>query len=561
MPAWAVALAVLLLGPVLGPGYLLTYDMVWVPDLALRSDFWGLAPGLPRSVPSDAVVAVLDEVLPGMVLQKLVLLGSLLGAGLGCARLAGPGPVARMTAVAVAIWNPFVVERLWLGHWTLLVGYGVLPWLVHGAVRAREEQRVPWWLLVLLPLGSLSASAGVVSAVAVLALGMCWAAPVRTRAGLGAAVLAANAPWVVAGLLHASVADIGPSTRLFALHGDGLPAPITALSLGGVWNAEVVPATRTAVVLPAVATALVVLVALVGTRPLLRRVGRRTAAGLAGCWAVGYALAVLTWTAPGAVDAVAGAVPGGGLLRDGGRWLALCVPLLAALAGDAAAAGYAAFRARAADARAHLVLAAVAVLAPLALLPDAAWGVAGELRPADYPQDWTAARDAVADLGAAGDLLVLPLGAYRAPPWNRHATVLDPLGRYLPADFVADDELIVSGRTVPGEDPRLPEVRHALGLEPDDAAGALRSLGIEVVALEKDAPTGSSATLPSGTTVFDGPTLRVVRLPGEVDERSTGPARKGALALAWASYAALLLLGAVIGAVRVAANGPRRGRG
>ena len=40
--AWAVLLAVLLLGPALGPGYVLSYDMVWVPDLAL-------AAGLPRA--------------------------------------------------------------------------------------------------------------------------------------------------------------------------------------------------------------------------------------------------------------------------------------------------------------------------------------------------------------------------------------------------------------------------------------------------------------------------------------------------------------------------------
>ena len=78
---WSLALALLLLGPALAPGYVLTYDMVWVPDLALRSDFLGLGSGLPRAVPSDAVVAILDEVVPGMLLQKLVLVGSLVAAG------------------------------------------------------------------------------------------------------------------------------------------------------------------------------------------------------------------------------------------------------------------------------------------------------------------------------------------------------------------------------------------------------------------------------------------------------------------------------------------------
>ena len=101
----------LVLGPALGPGFLLTYDMVWVPDLALRSDFLGLGSALPRAVPSDAVVSVLDEVLPGMLLQKVVLLGALVLGGLGAARLAGRSTVARLVAVSVYVWSPYVVER------------------------------------------------------------------------------------------------------------------------------------------------------------------------------------------------------------------------------------------------------------------------------------------------------------------------------------------------------------------------------------------------------------------------------------------------------------------
>ncbi len=92
LPAvWSLALALVLLGPALAPGYVLSYDMVWVPDLALRPDFLGLGSGLPRAVPSDAVVAVLDEVLPGMLLQKLVLVGMLTAGGSG---RRGSGPAA-----------------------------------------------------------------------------------------------------------------------------------------------------------------------------------------------------------------------------------------------------------------------------------------------------------------------------------------------------------------------------------------------------------------------------------------------------------------------------------
>ena len=48
---WSVLLAALALGPALGPGYVLSYDMVWVPDLALRPDVLGVGSGLPQSGP------------------------------------------------------------------------------------------------------------------------------------------------------------------------------------------------------------------------------------------------------------------------------------------------------------------------------------------------------------------------------------------------------------------------------------------------------------------------------------------------------------------------------
>ena len=45
--AWAAILPLLMLGPALGKGYVLSYDMVWVPDLTLRNRLPG-----PRYGPS-----------------------------------------------------------------------------------------------------------------------------------------------------------------------------------------------------------------------------------------------------------------------------------------------------------------------------------------------------------------------------------------------------------------------------------------------------------------------------------------------------------------------------
>ncbi len=119
--AWPWVLAVLLLGPALAPGFVLTYDMVWVPDLSLTPDAVGVGPGLPRAVPSDAMLSVLDTVVGGMVWQKLVLVGALVSAGLGAMALtAGLGLPARCAAA-----------------------YGALPWLVLGARRHAREGRLP----------------------------------------------------------------------------------------------------------------------------------------------------------------------------------------------------------------------------------------------------------------------------------------------------------------------------------------------------------------------------------------------------------------------------------
>ena len=246
---WAALLAGLMLGPALGPGLVLSYDMVWVPDLTLRPDFWGLGSSLPRAVPSDVVVSLLDDVLPGAVLQKAVLFGSLAGAGLGIDRLArdwlGARLPARLAAVAAYAWSPYVAERLLLGHWPMLLCYATLPWVLHATNRWREEGQLPAALPLLLVAGSLSASAGVATAIALLAT--LAGAPVRRLLCGLALAAAANAPWVVAGLLHAGNSWVDPrGAEVFALSGEGpVPAPLAALTLGGVWNREVVPTSRT----------------------------------------------------------------------------------------------------------------------------------------------------------------------------------------------------------------------------------------------------------------------------------------------------------------------------
>jgi len=565
---WSTLLAVLMLGGALGPGYVLTYDMVWVPELAMRGDFWGTGSSLPRAVPSDLVVALLDEVVPGMLLQKAALLGALVVAGTGAARLVrGAGLVGQLAATTLYVWNPFVVERLGIGHWPLLLAYASLPWIHVCARRLASGERTLPQLVLWLALASLSPVGGLVAGVlAVVGVAATGRGAARPLLWTTAAVGAVNAPWIVAGAIHGSGTVSDPAAvALFAAQGEGvLPPWAAALGLGGVWNAEVVPASRTTWVGLA-ALALVLIVCVAGVRPWRRGTARADRVALAVPAALGLAVALAGAVAPGAVGWLVAHVPGAGLLRDGPRFLALAAPLQALLFGLGVA------RLAAVPGRTVGVsLGTALVLAPVALMPDGALGLSGRLDAVAYPEEYATARQALeASRGAGhdGDLLLLPFTSYRRPDWNDGRRTLDPLGRYFPVDYLASDTLVVSGREIAGEDRRArrvqqhlatsdgPELEQALA---DEGVGWVVSDGAAVDALAADGVDddryGTEVDLPGAEVLHRGRQLTVWALPPPDGDPARGPADRLALlvvlALAWAAAAGIVVVAALAQARR-----------
>jgi len=183
--------------------------------------------------------------------------------------------------------------------------------------------------------------------------------------------------------------------------------------------------------------------------------------------------------------------------------------------------------------------------------------VGGRLAAVDFPADYDAARNVLAQEsagGAGGDVLVLPLSSYRQPPWNEDHKVLDPLGRFQPLDYVAGDDLYVSGVRVQGEDRRARSAAKALALpSPQSRAAGLSRLGIGFVVTERDA---GPAVPVAGPSLLDRRTLLVQRLshPSEV---TTPVAWIVAMALDWA----LFVLAPLVAAVGALVSHPRRGIG
>lgn len=466
---WILVLVSLIWWPLLAPGYVLSYDMVWVPRLdPARPEWWGSGTSLPRAVPSDAVLAVAGLVLPMAIVQRLVLVGTLMLAGFGASLLVSDWKLpARLAAATFAIWSTFVAERLVMGHWPLLIGYACLPWIA--VLLNRREFSRPALVLALAGTAMTPVS-GLMGALFALIM-----SHRRRRKFVLRAALIVNALWIVPSLfqLRSSRSD-AVGAELFASQPEGGFGLLgTVLSLGGIWNAEVVPSSRGTVVSLIVWLALgsVIIAGIV----ILHRDHRSYARGLSIAAAMGLAISLVGAWWPQLLEWAFVSVPGAGLLRDGSRWVALLMPLYAAACGSA-------MNALASWWRHGALGATIAVCSlPIAAMPDLAGGVGGRLEPVTYPAGWERAAVVIAENPTEGDIVSLPFSAFRSPGWNHRRTVLDPAGRYFDRVTVTNDELLVSGVRISGEDPRARAVADALDSKVPDA---LRAEGIAFVVLD-----------------------------------------------------------------------------
>ncbi len=531
-PAWPAALAGLLLGllalgPGLGRGFLLSYDMVAVPGQPFTAAMFGWGGALPRAVPSDAVTAAAARVLPADIVQKLFLLAIFVLAAAGLATLlADQHWLARLAGAVCYAWNPYVAERLIIGQWALLLGYAGLPWVLAAATRPAAS----WWrwagrlALALLPAAAGGFSAMCISALVAVPAAACakgqhsaW----RLRPG-GLALLVLTVlslPWLVPALsrpVHTSPAGVA----VFAARAD---TPFGALGsllmLGGGWNAQTVPAGYGG---PLATPWLLFALAALAAYLIL---GRGRWPGLTIAAAAGLAIAGVGLTGPGRalLQALIGAWPGFAVIRDGQQFVA---PLALA---EAAGAGLGAawllrLRRPAAVADLRYLLAAVAVLAPVVLLPGLAWGAAGRFRPVQYPADWLAARQLIEADRAPGRALLLPWAAYRRFGWNHGEAVLDPWPRLLSRPVIFNDGVQVGGTLIPPEDGQARILNAAI------SSGAqlttrLRRAGVRFVIVDagfgQPAEPGGRAVrypfrarLPGARVLLAGPGLVVYQLPG-----------------------------------------------
>ncbi|MFB4278780.1 hypothetical protein ACBJ59_26060 [Nonomuraea sp. MTCD27] len=424
-------LAALALGPALGWGLVLRYDLLFVPGAPLLPD----RGGFPRAVPSDLVAALLSRVLPVEIVQKGFLVAIFVLAASGAAALVPPERrLARLVAAACYAWNLYLAQRLMLGQWALLLGVAGLPWAVRAAGRGPARL-----LLALIP-----AAIGGFQAMLVSALTLLPVAVARRRTLVTAGVLVLlSLPWAIPALGSGAVTDPA-GVDAFAARADGpFGALGSLLSLGGIWSADAgLPGQETW--WTATARLLLVAAGLYGYARL-RSERPEWWGGLAVAAAGGFCVAAL-----GAFPAGRAALrwlitlwPGFGPLRDGQVYLAPLALLVAVGLAGVLRSG---------------ASAVVGILAPVLVLPTLAFGAFGRLAAVTYPPDWVAVQRIVNGDPAPGALLSLPWGAHRSFAWNGGRIVLDPATKLFERRVLWDDTLYVGlpdgGRLrVRGEDP------------------------------------------------------------------------------------------------------------
>ncbi|MEJ5927780.1 hypothetical protein WG915_04005 [Corynebacterium sp. H128] len=385
-----------------------------------------------RNAPQDGLLALVGFVLPASWFVRLLLLGSgLFGAygALSLARFVGSTRLGELAAITLTIFNPFVIERLLQGQWSLVIAAWLLPGVAAWSGSGRWQPLLcALWLCSLTPTG------------AIFGLTVALVMAPRWRTALFGFLLCL--PWLVPSVLSPPTSS-GAGAELFASRAEGMVGTVGALlGLGGIWNSAAVPPSRSAGFALAGVFLFVLLLAGVQRVPLRLSV-------LGG---TGLGAAMLLAFVPPLATFLSTEVPGGGLLRDSHKLLLLTLPLFVALVSS--------LRTR--------FLTTLAIALTLLQVWDAPWSVA-RLRPVPEPTTITEIQQAAQgrDVFVPGlPTLVLIDGT----------PTVNPLAKAVP--LVENGALLVDGIEVDSPSPRFQEASRlwAAGSVPE-----LAQLGIGVV--------------------------------------------------------------------------------
>ncbi|WP_392452200.1 hypothetical protein [Corynebacterium dentalis] len=406
-------------------------DMMIPARMPLNDLNEGLSSSAPRAIPQDTLLSVfLPPLSTVWIVAAMVLFCAMAGmvyTAWWVRRTVGASLPVQMVASLLLVWNPFTIERMLQGQWSIVVAMWLLPAI---AYTSTFKQRGP--MLFFLGIAAFTPTGWMLGGVIALVCARSWL--------VAGAQLFLAAPWLLVTVFNGSdVSADSSSAAAFAARAESGVGTLGALmGLGGIWNSEAVPDSRTgwSAAIGVLLCALMVMGAW-GAREIIRR-----HSGVLVVAALAIVVPFLLSTSAGVsvMGLLMDSVPGAGLLRDSQKFVALAVPgmtLLLARAVQVIAGWLNSGRWLVSSATGILIVLTVPAL-PAEMSPLKAQRLAPE---------WTQIVNAVSQPTHSSTLL-LPPGNYRVQDGR---PVVDPALKLLPGNPIDPGFLIVDDKLVDGD--------------------------------------------------------------------------------------------------------------
>jgi len=519
-----VGLALLVLGPLLKSGYVLTLDMVFTPHIRLTD-------GNNSSYLFHLFLYICNFVVSSQIIEKLLLLAILVAAGVGAHRLVGLGEKRVLWGAYFAgvlyMVNPFTYSRLMGGQYLVLAGYALLPWF---ALALHCFSKRPGWgaslKLALWGTAISILSIHMVFFMGLLAVVLVAVAYARhnqrrylkdwLKFGLIAVVIAvvASSYWLAPLVLghsaeaHTIASFTSYDTYAFRTDAGKLSLPWNVLALSGFWGdrqSRYVLSWDQLGAWPVVMIAIGVLVLGGAIWSWRRQDHVGISLTIAGVLAAVLALGTAWGPVAPLNNWLIAHVPFFKGYREPEKFVALVVLAYAYLGGQTVN-----WLQRRVSVPRFAVI--PLVLLPLLTAPTMLWAAGGQLRAVDYPSDWYAVNQRLDADHSHFKSLFLPWHLYLEFPFVGRV-IANPAPRFFDTPVVAGDNAEVA----PGE-PQSARTRFVLdqlapkGEQGQDVSGLLREQGYKYVIVAKTADYRRYDWLKTQTHIKelqDGPTLEL----------------------------------------------------
>lgn len=490
-------LALLVMLPLLLPGFILTLDMVFVPNMPFPdslSNTWVL----------EFLLWLANLIIPGDLLQKIILLAILVLSGAGMHRLvlstaAGEQDYLKWGAYFAGIFytiNPFTYSRFMAGQWLVLLGYALLPFFAQSLINLMMKPsksaalRTALWATAIAFVSI--HIAGMLAVILLVALGIMawkyWGSArlkklLKWSAVSVAAALAINSFWLLPTMFGAT--EIGKSVetfdsahhQAFATDSSGPFGTVgNVIRLQGFW---VEP--RGFYVLPQDQIPLWGLISisvwvLVGIGVITAWRKQRFMAlffGIVGLVAILLAATPLSsWLGP---------ILNG--YREPHKFVAL-LALSYAYFGALGTVGVGLWATKRWGELGTNISLAVVLIIPFLFTSVMLWGFGGQLKPRHYPEGWNQINQQLSQADVTGRGLFLPWHQYMSFGFSERI-IANPAEKFFGQPLIISDNPEFAGISPAYPDNEKRQVEQALE-DPETLAQTLNGLGIQFVLLAKD---------------------------------------------------------------------------